>query len=297
MNLHNLYVFVVVAEQGKMNLAAKKLFMTESSVSQTISRLEHELNVTLFERLNKRIYLTYEGKELLTYAHKILAMEEQLEEYMKELSGSKMMNLGVSGSASFYVIHQVLARFNREMASDQITLYHYSNNHIRRLLRSGELDIAMTSIDMSKDEDIISYPVYSDKLALVCGKNHPLWQKDCIRPEELQSQPFIVRESMSGTRLAFERFLNENGILIRTKGISNNALYCKYAVQFNPYLTVISRKLCEEDVRAGTLHFIEIEGKELAQDFCLAYHKNKALTPMMNTFIRACTQYLQNGID
>ncbi len=243
MNLRQMEVFVAVADCGKMNLAAQKLFMTESTVSQTISKLESIYQIKLFERLNKKIYLTYEGKEFLAYVRRILALESQLAEHMKQLSGAELLRIGVSGSASFYLIHQLLAELNELAPDANITLYHYSNRHIHRLIQGGELDIAMVSNAPYQDVNLVVRPVISDRSVIVCGRKHSFWERGVIQPHELQNQPFILRENMSGTRIMLDEFLVENDIIVNTKGISNNALYCKYAVQYNPYLTCIS-KVC-----------------------------------------------------
>ncbi|AEM78504.1 transcriptional regulator, LysR family [Thermoanaerobacter wiegelii Rt8.B1] len=77
MNLRQLKIFLTVCESGSMSKAAKKLYMTQPSISQTISELEQELNVKLFERMNKKLLLTYAGEVLKEYAKRISSLVEE----------------------------------------------------------------------------------------------------------------------------------------------------------------------------------------------------------------------------
>jgi len=68
MNLRQLRIFLTVCQEGSMSKAAKKLYMTQPSISQTIGELEQELNIKLFEKINKHLYLTYPGEILREYS-------------------------------------------------------------------------------------------------------------------------------------------------------------------------------------------------------------------------------------
>ena len=69
--LRHLEIYVKVVETGSMSTASKELFVTQPTVSGAISELEKEYKVVLFERLNKRIYITKEGEKLYMYARKM----------------------------------------------------------------------------------------------------------------------------------------------------------------------------------------------------------------------------------
>ena len=80
MELRNLITFTNVAEQGSFTKAAELLGYSQSTVSFQIKQLEEELDCLLFERINHTITLTERGQELVVYAHKILALEEEFKE-------------------------------------------------------------------------------------------------------------------------------------------------------------------------------------------------------------------------
>ena len=82
MTIRHLRIFIEVAECGKMSAAAEKLFISQPTVSQAIKELEEHYGVLLFERLNKRLYITEKGKKLLSYARKVVKQFYDMEEMM-----------------------------------------------------------------------------------------------------------------------------------------------------------------------------------------------------------------------
>ena len=76
MQIQQLMYFVTVAEQGSINKAAEKLFITQPNLSKAISNLENEVKARVFNRTNKGVVLTEEGKKLYQYARTILNQME-----------------------------------------------------------------------------------------------------------------------------------------------------------------------------------------------------------------------------
>ena len=76
MQLSQLMYFITVAEQGSINKAAEKLFVTQPNLSKAIGNLESELKVRIFDRTNKGVMLTEDGKKLYQYARTILNQME-----------------------------------------------------------------------------------------------------------------------------------------------------------------------------------------------------------------------------
>ncbi len=79
MTLQQLKYVLEVANRGSMNEAAKRLFISQPSLSNAIKDLEKELGITIFERTNKGIFLSKEGAEFLGYARQVIEQAELLE--------------------------------------------------------------------------------------------------------------------------------------------------------------------------------------------------------------------------
>lgn len=79
MQIQQLTYFVAIAEQGSINRAAEKLFVTHPNLSKAISNLENELKVRIFNRTNKGVALTDEGKKLYQYVRTIINQMELIQ--------------------------------------------------------------------------------------------------------------------------------------------------------------------------------------------------------------------------
>ena len=80
MTIRHLRIFLAVADSGTMSQAAKKLYITQPSVSQAVRELEEHYRVLLFERLSKKLYITEAGKTFYSYAKQVVFQFDQLED-------------------------------------------------------------------------------------------------------------------------------------------------------------------------------------------------------------------------
>lgn len=89
MELEQLRIFVAVARCGSFTNAAKKLYISHSTTSRTVSALENELSLRLFHRGNKILGLTEAGELLLKESGELLAKADELEEKLEKLKNSR----------------------------------------------------------------------------------------------------------------------------------------------------------------------------------------------------------------
>lgn len=96
MTIRDLEIFIAVAQLGKMGLAAKKLYISQPTVSHVISQIESDYNIKLFDRLSRKLYITETGREFLQYAKHIMANFEEMEHYMRRASEQMTIHVGAS---------------------------------------------------------------------------------------------------------------------------------------------------------------------------------------------------------
>ncbi|MBR3770709.1 MAG: LysR family transcriptional regulator, partial [Clostridium sp.] len=90
MTLQQLRYVIIVADSGSMNEAAKQLFISQPSLSESIKELECEIGIDIFLRSNRGIKLTLEGEEFLGYARQVTAQFSLLEDkYIAKTSKKK----------------------------------------------------------------------------------------------------------------------------------------------------------------------------------------------------------------
>ena len=106
MTLHQLKVFATVAAEGSFSQAAKKLFISQPSVSYLVRELEREVKAELFEQTGRRVHLTQPGETLFGYARQILTLMDDTMLAMHELRGLERgsLRVGASSTAGIYVL-------------------------------------------------------------------------------------------------------------------------------------------------------------------------------------------------
>ncbi|HEX3015268.1 MAG TPA: LysR substrate-binding domain-containing protein, partial [Desulfobacteria bacterium] len=123
-------------------------------------------------------------------------------------------------------------------------------------------------------------------LLVVCSADHPLAKKNILTWEEARAYPFIFREPGSSTRHVFERWLVQNNLPnpSGTELASTEAI--KRAIAGSTNLGVLSSLAVEWEIAANHLVSLPIIGFNLERTFCLAQHKDKRPTPLLQEFKR-----------
>ncbi|MEX5727304.1 DNA-binding transcriptional LysR family regulator [Rhodovulum iodosum] len=147
LDLTALRSFVAVSEAGGVTRAAGFLNLTQSAVSMQVKRLEEALDQTLLDRSARTVSLTAAGEQLLGYAKRMLALNDEVYARMtaKEYEGEIV--LGVPHDIVYPAIPQVLNRFNTEYPRVKVQLMSSYTTRLRTLFARGKVDIILTTED------------------------------------------------------------------------------------------------------------------------------------------------------
>ncbi|NLK68193.1 MAG: LysR family transcriptional regulator [Clostridiaceae bacterium] len=295
MTIRHLRIFIAVADCGKMNAAAKQLYISQPTVSQAIKELEEHYNMLLFERLGKKLHITENGKELLYYARSIVKQFDDMEEKIFESSYVKKIRIGATLTVGNCILGNVIKRF--EELNPKTEVYSYINNtkNIEEKLLQSELDIGIVEGKIT-NQNLIAVPLVNDHLVLVCSAKHPLAQKKNISLSELENERFAMREEGSGTRALFESYMHEHGVPIKVVVEGSSIDVIKKAIIENQCLSVISIRLVEEEIKKGEIHVIPYPESSWNRYFSVVYHKNKVISNDMNTLFEIIKNYKNVGI-
>ena len=126
MTLRHLKIFVAVAETKSMSAAARRCFITQPTVSQTIHELEEHYHTILFERLSRKLYITEAGKNLLSHARQVIDQFEQLEQSMADDSITQRLRIGATLTVGVCLLPHILNDFQEEMPA--VSTYSYISN-------------------------------------------------------------------------------------------------------------------------------------------------------------------------
>lgn len=290
MTIRHLRIFIEVVDSGKMSTAATRLYISQPTVSQAIRELEQHYGVLLFERLNKKLFITEKGKRLLSYARNVVKQFDDMEEMMLTDNYVEKIRIGATITVGNCILGGVIKNFKE--TNPHVETYSYVGNtrDIEEKLLISELDIGIVEGKV-KSSDLISIPEVDDFLVLVCSTKHPFANKKTIKLKDLESERFAMREQGSGTRELFERYMQEKGIPIKIAFEGNSSASIKKSVIDNQCLAVISIRLVEEEVKSGKIHVIQNKDSDWDRYFNVVYHKNKAVTDEMESLIEVVKNY------
>lgn len=290
MTIRHLRIFIQVVKSGSMSAAAEKLFISQPTVSQAIRELEEHYGVLLFERLNRKLYITDAGKKLYSYAKRVVKQFDELEEKMMSVGKKEKIKIGSTITVGESILSDVINELTKK--EPNIEVYSYMNNTqvIERKLLNSEIDIGIVEGKI-KSPDLICIPEVKDYLVLICSTNHPFAKRKTIKLRELADENFAMREKGSGTRELFERYMSDNGVEIKIAFEGNSPEAIKKEVINNNYLAVLSIFLVEAEVNNSQIHVIKCADGAWDRYFSIVYHKDKVLTKGMESLIEIIENY------
>ena len=202
MDFRQLQYIIQVAECGSITKAAAKLYITQPSLSNYISKLERELGVLLFDRSVSPIQPTPAGEEYIKDAKRILYIHEQLEKKLNDLSTvtRTRIRLGIPYERGSLMLPQILPEFYRQFPETEVKVYTAAGHRLREMLDNGALDLFILPILGDENDDRHTL-IYREELVLCAGrgivrKEHLLpGRDDAVDLSKCYSLPFICVEA------------------------------------------------------------------------------------------------------
>lgn len=284
MTIRHLKIFIEVARCGTMRQAARNLYISQPSVSQAIKELEEYYNTTLFDRLSNKIYITENGRLLLSYATQIYDLYNNLDSAMKNVILFPKLRVGGSVTVGTVTLVDIIKKIQQINPDIDIRVTIDNTTSIENKILDSELDIAVVEGSVT-NEDIISKTICQDEILMAVGKSHPFYKINNVTLEMLEGQSLISREQGSADRNQFEQLLHEHNIHMQKKWSCTNTEAIKNAVINGLGIAIISRRLISDELDSGEIKAISIDKVNVTREFRLIYHKNKLISPPMKLFM------------
>ena len=241
MELRQLKYFVKSAEYLNFSVAAKHLFITQSTLSQQIKQLEYELGFELFLRNSRHIQLTEPGEEFLPFARKTILDAEDAVQRLHDLQHVKVgtLRVGVTYSLST-VLTEGLICFMKEFPDVKLKVFYKTVDELLTLLRERKVDLVLSYKPLCEAADIESMPLFENALALVVSKEHPLAKRAKIKLKELEGLPLILPSEGLQARMMLDRLLEGNDVSLASKLELNETNILLQMVATGNYVTILS---------------------------------------------------------
>ena len=173
--------------------ASRLLYISQPSLSYSLSKLEQELGVPLFEKNGKKVALTKYGEEFLPYAKRALAELSEGIEHLREMKipASGGVSLGYIYSVSFSALPEFVNRFYMHQGNERIA-FRFRQGKAGELIEqllNGSLDILIAGKPDMASIDYI--PIYRQELYLIVPATHRLADADSVALSDIAGEYFI----------------------------------------------------------------------------------------------------------
>lgn len=210
MRLEQLQAFLVIAETGSFQQAARKCGVTQSTISRQIQALETDLGLDLFHRTGQA-KLTLAGERLLPRARKICQEWQTAIQEITDLQSGKQPELCIAAIHSLcaYYLPPVLQQFCHDYPDVQLRVTSLGSDRALKVLKDGLVDMAivMNNRLLTASKEMVVEVLYEEPIEVLIAANHPLAQYECIPWSELIHYPQVVfKDGYGMQRLVQDRF-------------------------------------------------------------------------------------------
>ena len=290
MRIQQLEYLERIVEAGSINEAAKRLFLTQPSLSNAVKELENEMGIQIFQRSSGEISLTAEGREFMTYSKQILDQVNLMNERYKN-GQQRKQSFSVSAQHYAFVVHAFVELIKSVNANEyQFTLRETETQNIFNDLAQfkSELGILYTNgfnqkimQRLFKENNLVFTPLFVAKPHIFVSRYNPLTSKSSVNLSDLEDYPYLSYEQGEVNSFYFSEEILSTLSHKKSIKVSDRATIFNLMVGLNGYTIssgIISSKLnddkivaiplnVDDDITMGWLKHRQVELSPLAERY------------------------------
>ena len=290
MRIQQLEYLERIVEAGSINEAAKRLFLTQPSLSNAVKELENEMGIQIFQRSSGGISLTAEGREFMTYSKQILDQVNLMNERYKN-GQQRKQSFSVSAQHYAFVVHAFVELIKSVNANEyQFTLRETETQNIFNDLAQfkSELGILYTNgfnqkimQRLFKENNLVFTPLFVAKPHIFVSRYNPLTSKSSVNLSDLEDYTYLSYEQGEVNSFYFSEEILSTLSHKKSIKVSDRATIFNLMVGLNGYTIssgIISSKLnddkivaiplnVDDDITMGWLKHRQVELSPLAERY------------------------------
>ena len=293
MNIQSLTYFLQVADSKSYSIAAKKIYVAQSSLSTSVKKLEDELGIKLFNYDGKTLHLTIEGERFYALAKDFLSSYEVFFESAKQITDEVFgtINIILPVLVSDLYFAEPIAEFQKKYPDVKINVTNRAGFQTQNLISVNEFDIGVTIRPIIQNT-FECVEIAKSPMVLAVHESHPLSEKDSVTYEDLMYEQFLSYEEDS---VLYQNFFSKT----KEAGYAPQVLF--KAPETPLLLSIIERGVgmlvvpeCVVDYRKYShIKFIPIVGEEEGYQLVMVYNKDKYMSTASHAFI----EFIRNWYD
>jgi len=282
--IRQLEILLALHDQGTVNGAARALHLTQPTVSIQLKKLSDAISMPLYNQINKKMVFTDAGLEVVKTATEVLDSFSQLDMALSDMRDLKSgtLRLAVVTTSKYFIPH-LLGPFCERYPNIDVQLKVGNREQIIDRLKQGIDDFYVFSHPPA-DTETDSIEFLNNPLVAIAHEDHPLTKQTNLTLKHVCSEPFLMRETGSGTRYAIEEFMREHDQQLNIKMIIESNEAIKHAVMSKLGISILSAHTLMYGGRAG-LAQLKIKQLPINTHWYFLWKTTKRQTVLAKTFL------------
>ncbi|WP_162163153.1 LysR family transcriptional regulator [Segatella paludivivens] len=276
--------FVKLAEELNFTVAARKLFITQSTLSLSIKKLEEECGMPLFDRIGKCTYLTDSGRIFAEFARRAIKDTEDGMRSMKEINGIYTGRLHIGVTYSLHdILNDCILLFTEQFPEAGLRIIESDSvKELEELVLKGEIDFAFTYSSKRMSTLLECTKLFETPLCVIASKNHEIAKQSSITMNGLRKYPFVLFPYGIHSRMEIEHMfvMNNEPILVPRIEVNDASLILRM-VETGRWLTILSEGIV---AKKDNFRAIRIAGVTNNLTCCIVRPKDKYLSTLERKF-------------
>jgi DNA-binding transcriptional LysR family regulator len=292
MDLLQLEHLLAVAEEGSFTRAAERVCRTQPAVSQSIKKLEEEIGAPLFTRDLHDVTLTEAGRTLVEYARRMVGVRDDAMRRLRELGNLDSGHLSIVAheSAAVYLLPGPLRSYFAQFPQIKVGIYRSRLEEIPRQVMDREVDVGFVK-EAPAFHELQSVLIHSDEMILIVSPRHPLASRERVRVRELAEESFVLHHLCSSTEQKIVRLFKAHDTRCKIAADLWSFENIKDFVRKDVGLAIVPRVCVTEELAAGTLVEVPVEGLDMPRQTFMVFRDRSYLPPPARQFIDVVRQF------
>ena len=284
-SLHQLEVFVAVAREGSVRIAAERLSRTQSAASMALADLESRLGQPLFDRAGRRLVINANGRRLLPRA--IILLDHAAEfEHASDDEFAVPLRLSASLTIGNHLLPPIIARWRAAHPAAHVTLNIGNTREAAAAVSNFEVDAGFVEGSV-QHEELEVRPWMRDRMVVCAAPSHPLAGRRASIAMLAQAD-WIVREPGSGTRETVDQALLKPLGWPRPRMECGSSEAIRLAVASGAGISCLSHHVVADALAAGALVALRCAIKPPTRDLSVVTHRDRRLSSGVSAFLDLC---------
>ncbi len=286
MEVRQLQIFRILAEELNFTRTAEKVHTVQSNVTAQIKALEEELGVPLFDRLGRKVTLTDAGRRFQPFAEQALTAMEQGERAIRSgAEPSGPLRISAPESQLTYRLPQVLRTFRKRFPHVEVAFRPHLDDTLAMELENGKLDLVINMCDAPTNPAHKSIRLHTERISLFGDPTHPLTKRRTVKPVDLAGQTLLLTEAGCGYRAKLDRILALQNVRPGNITEFSSVEAMKQCVCVGMGLALLPAIVVARELRQHRFKALHWAGPSLDIATHILWHKDKWVSPAMAAFL------------